>query len=245
MLEELLERKKLSLDIEFGNQYSFFSGSREGYVIESYDFRNKLTRAFKAEIPKAKGELLESLEFSKKKLVRELKFTPENEAVLYDFVSRYVVWSSSKKAIIGSRIIEHSSSNLYYQYSSHNSVKIPISNKGWLGFDDSNSSLEPYFDNVFYIRDEAFDGKHYKWVVHHRKIVKPQYAEFILRCCNPKFEGVVPLQHYIPKIAKKLFFRIRERKYPSFPLMSVGVVNVDNDVLRLTTTVKWVSNNES
>ncbi|EOX4279484.1 hypothetical protein ACPF34_002539 [Vibrio cholerae] len=238
MLRQFIEDGNLNLDMEFGNQHSFFSGSREGYCSTRDYGKNALRRELYAEIPESRGQITELVDVENNQLSRQLGFVSEGDAFLFDFVSRYVVISNNRSAFISGVEIKHKNSNIYYQYSADRPVKVPVDEKHWLEFHDKGSSSEKYFDNVFYIRDESQQDGRFKWIVHHRKIVKPKYAKLILRGCNPRIEGVIPCQKWIPKTIKNMLFRIREKKYPNFPLMAVGVVNVQGAPLSLATEIK-------
>lgn len=242
LLNEFIKNGQLSIDIEFGNQHNFFSGSRDGFCNDTQYLSEALHRTLDVAIPESKGEVTESVLIDKKKLIRSLTFSAKKDALLFDFVSRYVVLSDQRHAYISDIEIKHNNSNIYYQYPEDTFVKVPLGDKHWLEFSTVDSSVEPYFDNVFYIRDESQPNGQYKWIVHHRKIVKPEFADLILRGCNPRIEGVIPYQKYIPRILKNMLFRIREKKYPNFPLMTVGVVNVKGRLLKLTTEIRLSEN---
>jgi hypothetical protein len=238
MLSKFIDNGELTLDIEFGNHHDFFSGSRNGYCNIS-NYENKiLTRTLDVEIPKSKGKIVESVAISDSHLTRQLNFTSQDDAFLFDFVSRYVVLSDNRNAYISDIEIKHNNSNIYYQYPADKPVKVPLGDEHWLEFSDLGSSIEPYFDNVFYVRDESQSNGRYKWIVHHRKIVKAEYAELILRGCHPRIEGVIPYQRWIPRVIKNALFRIRETKHPYCPLMTVGIVNVKGCPLKLTTEIR-------
>lgn len=238
MLSKFINNGELILDIEFGNQHSFFSGTRDGYCNISNYLKNSLDRTLQVGIPESSGQVMESVAIKPSCLSRQLTFSSTNDAFLFDFVSRYVVLSDNRNAYISNIEIKHNNSNIYYQYSANKHVKVPLGDSHWLEFSDLGSSVEPYFENVFYIRDESQSDGCYKWIVHHRKIVKPEYAQLILRGCHPRIEGVIPYQQYIPRIIKNALFRIREKKYPNFPLMTVGVVNVKDNQLKLATEIR-------
>lgn len=238
MFNQFIQNGDLTIDIEFGNQHGFFSGTRDNVCdIEIYN-KNVIDRVIDIDNCVAKGKVKELMSIENDSLFRVLELNVTQDSFLFDFVSRYVVLSNNRNAYISDVKIKHNNSNIYYQHSADKPVKVPLGNNHWLEFFDLESSTESYFDNVFYIRDESQSNGQCKWVVHHRKIVKPEYAELILRGCNPKIEGVIPYQEWIPEIIKKALFRIREKKYPNFPLMTVGVVNVINNPLKLITKIR-------
>jgi len=238
MLNQFISTGELAIDIEFGNQHGFFSGSLDGVCSKEVYCKKVTDRSFDVDNCIAKGKVKELTNIKSGSLVRELVFNAEQDAFLYDLVSRFVVLSNDRNAYISDMEIKHNNSNIYYQYLSDKSVKVPLGDSHWLEFSDLGSTVEPYFDNVFYIRDESQSDGRYKWIVHHRKIVKPEYAELILRGCNPRIEGVIPHQKWIPRFIKNMLFRIREKKYPNFPLMAVGVVNVKDNPLKLATEIR-------
>nr|BCN22448.1 hypothetical protein [Vibrio mimicus] len=228
------------IDVEFGNQYSFYSGIKN---IDVYKYPLKELSdecvSVKAEIRGAAGEVKDNLYLCDKGLYkRSVTFHPKRNSEIFDFVSRYVITTTSPIASIGGRKVEHKSSNVYHQYpSKKNPVKVPLSCGRTVIFSEVSASIEENFDNVFYLRDESFENGEYKWIVHHRKIVKKNSSRLIVRSCNPRFEGVLPFDNMIPGFVKRLLFRIRERKFPNFPLMAVGVVKLDSKPLILTSEV--------
>ncbi|TDM56044.1 hypothetical protein [Aliivibrio fischeri] len=238
MLNQFINSGDLIIDIEFGNQYGFFSGTRDGVCDKEIYGKKVIDRSFDVDNCVAKGKVKEIINIKSDSLVRELDIHAIQDSFLFDFVSRFVVLSNDRNAHISNVEIKHNNTNIYYQYSDDKPVKAPLGDKHWLEFINEGSSIEKYFDNVFYIRDESQSDGRYKWIVHHRKIVKPEYSELILRGCNPRIEGVIPYQEYLPRIIKSILFRIRERKYPNFPLMTVGVVNVKNDFLKIKTKLR-------
>ena len=226
---ELINTNKLVLDVEFGNADSFYSG----FKTNSLPHKNSLPLkkkdidsnwCWKGDLIRTNLNLKDSWLFnSKEKLNRKLSFYATEDSYLYDMVSRFVVKSTtSNSATIADQKYPHLSKNLYYQYQANTSVRVPISTSQYIEFSSESSLIPKGFKEVFYIRDETKDGEYYNWIVHHRLIVDPNECNLILRGCNPRIEGVLPLQNFIPKIIKKIFFRIREIKYPNFPIMTVG-----------------------
>lgn len=238
MLNQFISTGELAIDIEFGNQHGFFSGTRDGVCDKEIYCKKVIDRSFDVDNCVAKGKIKESINIKSDSLFRELDIHSMQDSYLFDFVSRFVVLSNNRSAYISDVEIKHSNTNIYYQYSDDKAVKVPLGDDYWLEFFNKGSSIDEYFDNVFYVRDESQSDGRYKWIVHHRKIVKPEYSELILRGCNPRIEGVIPYQNYLPRFIKKALFRIREKKYPNFPLMAVGVVNVKNEHLNIKTELR-------
>lgn len=238
MLHKFINSGDLTIDIEFGNQHGFFSGARDRVCDKETYCKKVINRSFDVDNCVAKGKVKELIDIGSDSLVRELDIHAIQDSFLFDFVSRFVVLSNNRNAYISEMEIKHNNSNIYYQYPDDKPVKVPLGDKHWLEFFNEGSSIEKYFDNVFYIRDESQPDGRYKWIVHHRKIAKPEYSELILRGCNPRIEGVIPCQKYLPRIIKNTLFRIREKKYPNFPLMVVGVVNVKNEFLKIKTKLR-------
>lgn len=235
---------KLHYDTEFGNQFSYFSGVKN---IDDYSNYGKKGHGalltYEASIEGAKAEIQDKIEFNGyNKVTREILFSPIGNSQLFDFVSRYVVETKSSKAYIAGKTIHHESSNIYHQYLSNDClVEVPLCDDKKIVFKENSASIEPYFDNVFYLRDESSDKGVYRWIVHHRKIVKLEESELIVRGCNPRIEGVLPFNKIIPKFMKKPLFRIREKRYPNFPIMAVGVANVSGFILKLKTDIEIVN----
>jgi hypothetical protein len=235
-----LKNNFLQCDTEFGNSNAFFSASKSGRSINSKyhlsDFKDYI-----AEIPGAALAVGEYRSFSDEKLERTISFKPLIDSNLYDLVSRFVVLSNDRTAEITDKEVLHNSTNIYYQYKTTKAI-VPIGLTDYLIFSDLNSICHPFFENVFYIRDEGIEGNGLKrWVVHHRMIVKPECATLIVRSCHPRFEGPLPLQGIIPKLLKKKLFRIREKKWPNFPLMAVGEVVIPNNYnTEIRTQVKLI-----
>ncbi|EMK6826650.1 hypothetical protein V9K20_003519, partial [Vibrio cholerae] len=223
---------------------TYFSGKRNiGLYQTPYDMDTEFSISFEAEIEGAKGKVSDKIDkVSDHVWHRNVTFRTYTNSHLFDFVSRYVIRSSSPIAYINNELVKHECSNIYHQFfSSGLTVEVPIDDNFNLIFREICSSQEDSFDNVFYLRDESIDNGKYKWIVHHRKIVKIEQAKLILRSCNPRFEGVLPFQHFVPQFLKKPLFRIRESKYPCCPIMAVGVVDVDNVDFNLTTEIRLVN----
>ncbi|MFQ2235977.1 hypothetical protein ACK32R_09740 [Aeromonas dhakensis] len=247
-LNKYLDRKiindAIQIDVEFGNENTFFSGKKHIELYQtSLDFDASVLSSFEADIDGAKGRVTDRLEkVDDNAWHRELTFNTHAESHLFDFVSRFVVKTKSPIAYINDVMVKHKCSNVYHQFLSTDMVvEVPIDEDHKLVFRELSASQEKYFNNVFYLRDESVENGTYKWIVHHRKIVKIEHAKLILRGCNPKIEGVIPFQQFIPNFLKKPLFRIRESKYPSFPIMAVGIYNVNVSNLKLTTEIRLVN----
>ncbi|WP_421312022.1 hypothetical protein [Aeromonas veronii] len=239
-----IENDIFQIDIEFGNENTYFSGKRNIIPYQTpYDIDTEFSISFEAEIEGAKGKVSDKIEkVANNVWHRNVSFYTYSDSHLFDFVSRYVVKTKSPIAYINNKVVKHQCSNIYYQCLSSNlTVEVPIDDNFNLIFRELCSSQEDSFDNVFYLRDESIDNGTYKWIVHHRKIVKIEQAKLILRGCNPRFEGVLPFQHLVPQILKKPFFRIRESRYPRCPIMAVGVVDVSNVDFNLMTEIRLVN----
>lgn len=223
-MKKLIENNYLCLDLEFGNADGFFSGSKKNSC-DSSIYLGCFNRTFDTEIKGVKLTVCEKYDVSDAVISRGVNYSINAKSRIYDFVSRFVVFSNDRNAVINNISIRHKCSNIYYQYPVSN-VKVPIGDSCWLNFENNNSSNDDLFENVFYIRDESVDAGMKKWIVHHRKIVKPEVAELIIRCCNPRLEGPLKLNKYIPRFIANKLFRIREARYPNFPFMAVGEVDL-------------------
>lgn len=237
----LKEISDIFFDIEYGNQYTFFSARKniKNYYnlnVSALDF----DISFQSKIKNASGLIIDKCIYQDDNTItRNVIFHPDKNCYLFDFVSRFIVTSTSPIAYIANKKIEHTNSNLYHQYTSKNClVEIPLNDKWKVVFREINSSYEKYFHNVFYLRDEYSENGNFRWIVHHRKIVNINFANLVIRSCNPRIEGVIPFDKFIPKLLKKPLFRIREKHYPNFPIMAVGVVNVDTANLYLNTEIR-------
>ena len=221
MIKELIKKKIIYCDVEFGNSRNFFSGVKTG-VLEKDWSNNFIEFSFRSCIVDADILVFENREVKNEIFYRNVKFKVDEDSKIFDFVSRFVVLSDDRPAYIDNIEINHSCSNLYYQYPAKEAI-VPIGFDKYLKFEEFNSNYSKFFDNVFYIRDEGVEKNGMKrWIFHHRLIVKKEYANLILRCCHPKFEGPLPFQMVIPSLIKKELFRIREKKFPNFPFMTVG-----------------------
>nr|ELR5228275.1 hypothetical protein [Providencia rettgeri] len=229
----------ISYDIEYGNQYTFFSASK---TIKEYSSLNKENFSFQfhSKIEGASGKIIDTCnQNGNYSILRNVTFHPDDDCYLFDLVSRFVIHTNIPTAYIANNEVNHTNSNIYYQHaSSQCTVEIPLDNEWKLVFREESASQEKFFNNVFYLRDEANKNGVYRWVVHHRKIVNIDAAELIIRGCNPRFEGVLPFNNIIPRFIKKSLFRIRETRYPNFPFMAVGIVHINLPSLYLNTEIK-------
>lgn len=221
-----LIKGSLSLDIEFGNSQGFYSGKKsQSLPYHNGDSSSLNSWYWEGAVGRKIISISESWKLEQNEVQRDIEFCPQSDTELYDLVSRFVVESvSSKSACIANKYFEHTSKNIYYQFEDFGDVIIPVSDSQYLKFSSLGCDVPEGFQEVFYIRDESENNDVKRWVVHHRLIVKLPDANLIVRSCNPRYEGPLPCQNLIPWFVKKLFFRIRESKYPSFPLMSVGEV---------------------
>ncbi|THB65905.1 MAG: hypothetical protein D6B27_07620 [Gammaproteobacteria bacterium] len=214
-------------DVEYGNSIGFYSASKAKDLPYSALVSKPSGFIWNGALEKTSISIKDSFFLNKTKLDRKLEFSLNEESLLFDFVSRFVVISKNERpAEIAGQKVEHKSSNIYRQYSACHSAIVPVGNDLLLEFSSIGAEIPPGFDEVFYIRDESQRAGIYRWIVHHRLIVNPLKANLILRCCNPRFEGVVPWQKFIPGQLKRQLFRIREKALPSFPFMVVGEVSV-------------------
>ncbi|AWB66749.1 hypothetical protein C2869_10075 [Saccharobesus litoralis] len=222
---------RLEYDIEYGNATSFYSGAKSKtlpYLSEYYsNLRpdgNSKNYEWKGILERTNLVITEdSFLDNANRLFRRVEFEALSESNLFDMVSRFVVYSDcADAALIAGLHYPHKSSNLYYQFENFGSVEVPVSKTKKLIFKSGQSKVPAGFKEVFYIRDEAKTERGYRWIVHHRLIVDPKECQLVLRCCNPRLEGALPFQKMIPNWFKRIFFRIREARYPNFPFMSVG-----------------------
>ncbi len=225
-ISELCDRGLLRFDVEFGNANAFFSASRSlpniyerGGLEEScaYGAAIKGAELSIAETRSLKGE---------DTLIRRVSYAPLTDSSLYDAVSRFVVLDtgSGRSARINDREIFHRNSNIYYQYPA-GSVRIPIGERNWLDFTGEQIGMPSRgFEHVFYVRDERQVSQGNLWIVHHRVIATLHAERLVVRGCNPRFEGPLPrwANSLIPRALRERLFRIREARYPNFPLMAVG-----------------------
>lgn len=234
MLNELISNRLFNFDVEFGNAQGYFSGEAAGLVDPAlyYDsFERKMVGTIFDRVMnihetyKRPSNTEEGYETAQ----RCLCFTPQQEFSLYDFVSRFIIESNDRSGYIAGRSIRHLDRNIYEQHSV-SEVIVPVGESGWLKFYDMGRSVPDGFEAVFYLRDVSttLDGRK-RWIVHHRFIARPERAKLVLRGCNPRFEGPLPYEYFLPKVFKRLFYRIREAHLPNFPIMTVGEFPIPAD----------------
>lgn len=214
----------LNYGTEFGNSLGFFSSNRTFPSIYLTNKNNTIN--YLGKIGSNEIRISELFDFEEKYISRTVTFTSETGIKIFDFVSRFVIIDSSGKrsATINGESISHRSSNLYYQKPAGN-VLVPIGENSWLEFSGSQYGMPCQgFEHVFYVRDESTSQSGNKWIVHHRIVATEQAEYFVLRGCNPKFEGPAPkwLNSKVPSWLHRKLFRIRERKFPNFPIMTVA-----------------------
>ncbi|XKE47222.1 hypothetical protein LG302_08880 [Halomonas organivorans] len=228
-IRNLIASGYVSSDIEFGNSegyYSFSNHSTEALALSPCDS----DREIKPILPGTDVEIADNRRISDEEYQRVVGFRFCGVSKIYDLVSRFVVYSfNDRPATIDNKLITHRSSNIYYQYPAKN-VRVPVAESSWLDFNFTFTNDIEGMESVCYIRDETKDVSGYRWIVHQRMIADPGKTELIVRSCNPRYEGVLPLQALYPHWMKKKLFRIRENKYPSFPVMAVGEATVDTGV---------------
>jgi hypothetical protein len=220
-----LENEFLLLDAEFGCASGTYSAAKSGVSLGSSGTL-EVPRFFRGELGDIMIDVGQHIEMDGDQLMRSLSFSIVEKAFLFDFVSRLVIWSNDRPAMIAGREIVHESSNIYHQYSVQG-ARLPIGSHDWITVSDGGSIAPPGFDVVFYVRDEGVEANGLKrWVLHHRLIANIEMARLVIMGCNPKFSGPIPFQLLVPKVVKKALFRIRETRFPSFPLMAIGECSV-------------------
>ncbi len=235
----------VEFDVEYGNAVGFYSGSKSHalpYPSTITEMNSPLHLfGWKGRLAGTNISLKEQwLGVGEEVLTRRVCFIAVEKSVLFDMVSRYVVYSEfANMAFISGMRFLHQSKNLYYQFENVKSVEIPLAKKMNLVIAPGESKIPAGFREVFYIRDEKRTERGFKWVVHHRLMADPSTSHIVLRCCHPRFEGKVPLESKLPRKLKMLFFRIREARFPNFPFMSVseGVLE-ENDYAAIETRIR-------
>lgn len=223
--EYALRNNLLGLDVEYGNSLGFFSGIRDKKSFYKILAKNGAID-FDAEISNASLRIHDEVAIKKTCVSRKTRFTALKNAALFDAVSRFVVVdeTASRSAKINNREVHHCESNIYYQYPAGN-VQVPIGRDKWLHFTGTAAGVpEGVFEHVFYVRDEFKNNNGNRWIVHHRAVATPLAERLIIRGCNPRFEGPLPewLNSSVPGWLKQGLFRIRERRWPNFPIMALG-----------------------
>lgn len=223
-LECLSKAGVFYLDVEYGNASHFYSGVKHrGSPHLGGGLRCPGAFKWGGSLIYTNVNLSDTLCLSGKCLERQLSFDICSESRIYDFVSRFVIYSDdARPGRINGKDYSHKSNNIYYQFPVGGEVSVPVSKSQRVRFESLGAEVPKGFNEVFYIRDEGRDDKGYRWIVHHRLIVDPFQVRLILRSCNPRFEGRLPLEQYLPHTLKRPFFRIRECRYPNFPFMAVG-----------------------
>lgn len=222
-IKSLLKSGLLKLDVEFGNSNGFFSATN---AKKQFDELELGAMKYQAGYQAANLSITDSISIKSNYFDRKLNFEIISKSHLYDLVSRYIILSNDRSAEISGINIRHKNSNIYYQYCASKAI-VPIGTDGYIQFSDLGTTQHPSFDNVFYIRDEATEINGMKrWIVHHRIIAKEDASNLIVRCCHPIFKGPFLAQSIIPNLLKRKLFRIREKRYPNFPVMTVGEVTL-------------------
>ncbi len=224
-MRALLSQGLVQLDVEFGNVHGFFSGSKSRPVLYGHG-RWPEEAEYEARIELASLLVRDEVELQTAGLHRTVSFTPTESSALFDMVSRYVVIDQGgpRSARINGIEVPHRSANLYRQYPARTAM-VPVGADQWLSFSGSQSGMPSSgFEHVFYVRDERQGPEGHRWIVHHR-VVATELAQMLkLRGCNPRFEGPAPawLNEAVPRWLHRKLFRIRERRFPGFPVMTIG-----------------------
>lgn len=242
-LSNLVSQQLLLFDVEFGNSHGFFSSNRlfPNLYIPGQVFKKN---SFSGQIKSASIRVNDCLETLGTGTKRTLSFDFLSPASLFDMVSRYVVidTGTQRSAVINGRSVEHKCTNLYQQYEADH-VCVPVGKNGWIDFEGTQEGMpKNFFEHVFYVRDEQHDQRGYRWIVHHRIVATSRAERLILRGCNPRFEGPAPawLNDCIPNWIRQRLFRIREARFPSFPLMVIGENTLPaGHRITLTTTLHY------
>jgi len=246
--QKYFDEKQIQFDVEFGNIFESFSGSR--MYPDLYNCESKLIQRMattRANIESAEIVLTDEIKISEKALIhRDVKFEIANDSLLYDMVSRFVVIDSSMKrpAFINNVAVNHNSSNIYYQFPNA-TVIVPIGNEKWIKFNGSQQGVwENNFEHVFYLRDEAISRDGNRWIVHQRIIATENANTLAIRICHPLYNKPIPkrLNSILPEYIKMKLFRIREKRYPNFPIMTIGQNKVEKGrIILLRSNVELVS----
>lgn len=231
MLINFIMEKLLSCDVEYGNATAFYSATKTKtlpYSLERLSNDEAFEYEWNGVLVKTDVHLKDEIALHEPQVLsRRLSFYASQNSCLFDMVSRFVVISyNDRPAKIAGREFKHQCANLYRQYAVKSGVRVPIGSCNYLEFESLNANVPDGFQEVFYIRDESKNADEHRWIVHHRLIVDPSVSELILRSCNPRFEGPLIGQGYLPRWFKRLFFRIRESKYPNLPIMTIGEVDL-------------------
>ena len=114
------------------------SGSKKNSC-DSSIYLGCFNRTFDTEIKGVKLTVCEKYDVSDAVISRGVNYSINAKSRIYDFVSRFVVFSNDRNAVINNISIRHKCSNIYYQYPVSN-VKVPIGDSCWLNFENNNSS---------------------------------------------------------------------------------------------------------
>jgi len=214
----------LHLDVEYGNASYFYSGvKRKGAQHLGGAFRVREYLQWKGDLARTDVLISDDVSVRESCLERNLTFAIQGKSEVFDFVSRFVVYSFNDRAgYIDGKAFRHNSKNIYRQFAVKSEVSVPVGKGAYLKFASLGVQVPDGFEEVFYIRDESKDSLGYRWIVHHRLIVNPKKVRLVLRSCNPRFEGVIPFERFLPNILKRPLFRVREARFPNFPIMVVG-----------------------
>ena len=238
-IENLIKNNQLKLGVEYGNKYGTFNGSKDKRL-----FLNNPNGEFGLEsnfLDNKKVFIRDKRECSDKVLKRKLSICPENNIYLYDFVSRFIIKTTSNKpAKINSRFITHRSRNLYYQEEAK-FASIPIDEDNYVTFKNLNQYKHKGFDEVIYIRDEKIeDGKYFVWIIHHRLISNSKNN--VLIGCNRFYKGEIIMHKILPNFFKNPLYRIREKSLKNFPFMVINESNISNEMKLDIETVIEIEN---
>ena len=221
-INKLLCSEELMLGIEFGNRSGTFSANKS----DDLDLK-KANGIFVTSTKKLNNiEILirDTRLLQRNIFTRNIIIESKNNISLYDFVSRFVISTKSKRpAKINGRDIQHCSSNIYYQEKA-NYASIPLDEKRSIIFENLNSNEHKGFDNVIYIRDESKQNNNHIWVVHHRLISNNK--DKVLIGCNRICKGEIKFQRFFPNLIKKPLYRIREKSFSNFPFMTINETNI-------------------
>ena len=217
---------KLFTDIEYGNRHGFFSLTKSTSSILK-KAQPLSQNQIRVQLPGAPLLVQDTQWVGNTDMTRALRGQTDTEgAALYDFVSRFIVLGDCRPAYIDDLEVMHAEKNIYHQYSA-TTVRVPVYDEGYLVFSENGSTHPDIFDNVFYIRDERVtDSGERVWIVHHRLIAKKHLADFFLRICNPRLGNLTFGVSWMPKCFINATYRIRERRFPNCPVMTLGTVTL-------------------
>lgn len=241
-LVRLSHQGLLHLDVEYGNASCFYSAVKCNDAPHlGGAFGDKEYLVWRGKLVNTDILITDDAFVSGDCLNRSLNFSIQSESRVFDFVSRFVVYSfNDRKGYIDDKAYPHVSKNIYRQFAVTSGVSVPVGETAYLKFSSLGAQVPEGFDEVFYIRDESKDLLGCRWIVHHRLIVNPKKVRLIVRSCNPRFEGVLPFEQCLPDILKRPLFRVREAHFPNFPIMAVGeAILKQGEDASLCTQVKY------